>query len=235
MNRFLPIVIGIGILIVVVIVLGVTGVVMPGRWNTPRPASSVAYNGLVPAEKLLRVPVSGIYPGGNTRGLEPAMQNPLKNDPDAAARGMKDFANFNCSGCHMANGGGGMGPALSNHTWIYRDSPANIYLSIAQGRSAGMPAYGAMLPDRTIWELVAYVQSLSDDPDHGFGVTTSATPAPQPIEQVPFGQAETPTPWKYTEAMAPHGEKNGAGGQPPDAPLPPGAQQAPQPEHVINP
>ena len=135
-----------------------------------------AIAGWSPAEKLLRVPVSGIYPGGNARGLNPNMQNPLKNDPDAVARGMKDFDNFNCSGCHMGNGGGGMGPALSNHAWIYRDSPANIYLSIAQGRSAGMPAFGAMLPDRTIWELVAYIQSLSDDPDHAFGVTTSATP-----------------------------------------------------------
>jgi cytochrome c oxidase cbb3-type subunit 3 len=233
MNRFLPIVIGIACVIVLVIALGVTGVVMPGAWNKPSLAS--AYNGLVPAEKLLRVPVTGIYPGGNTSGLEPNIQNPLKNDPDAAARGMKDFSNFNCSGCHMPNAGGGMGPALSNTTWIYRSSPANIYLSIAQGRSAGMPAYGAMLPDRTIWELVAYIQGLSDDPDHSFGTTTSANPSPTPIEQVPFGQAETPTPWKYTEAMPANGEKNGAGGQRPDAPLPPGAQQAPEPERLVTP
>jgi mono/diheme cytochrome c family protein len=44
-----------------------------------------------------------------------------------------------------------------------------------------MPAFGAMLPDRTIWELVAYVQSLSDSPDHSFGTTTSATPD-NPVE-----------------------------------------------------
>jgi cytochrome c oxidase cbb3-type subunit 3 len=231
MNRLLPIVIGIALITLAVIALGVTGIIMPGGWKN----SSIApgYNGLVPAERLLRVPVTGIYPGGNTHGLEPDMANPLKNDPDAAARGMKDFANFNCSGCHMANAGGGMGPALSNTTWIYRSSPANIYLSIAQGRSAGMPAYGAMLPDRTIWELVAYIQNLSNDPDHSFGVTTSANPNPAAVEQVPFGQAETPTPWKYTEAMPANGEKNGAGGQRPDAPLPPGAEQSPEPEHLV--
>ncbi|HVV26333.1 MAG TPA: cytochrome c [Rhizomicrobium sp.] len=206
MNRFVWFAGAIALVIVIVVALGVSGVIMPGAWRPPRLA---AYNGQVPAEQLLRVPVSGIYPGGNSRGLNPDMENPLKKDPDAVARGMRDFDNFNCSGCHMGNGGGGMGPALSNRTWIYRDSPANIYLSIAQGRSAGMPAFGAMLPDRTIWELVAYIQSLSDSPDRGFGTTTSATPEPPSIEQVPVGQVQSPTPWKFTETMPPNGEKNG--------------------------
>ena len=83
MNRFLPIVIGIAILVVVVIATGMTGVLMPGKWG--KPALAAAYNGLVPAEKLLRVPVTGIYPDGNPAGLEVNMQNPLKDDPDAVA------------------------------------------------------------------------------------------------------------------------------------------------------
>ena len=230
MNRFLLIVTAIAIVIVIVVATGLQGIIMPGSGAQ---ASLASYSGLVQAEKLLRVPVTGIYPGGNTNGLNPNMDNPLKNDPDAVARGMKDFANFNCSGCHMANGGGGMGPALSNDTWVYRSSPANIYLSIAQGRSAGMPAFGAMLPDRTIWELVAYIQSLSNNHTPGFGVTTSATPSPVPIEQVPAGQMDTPSPWDYTEPRPPDGEKSGAGEQRPDAPLPPGAEQARPAEHVV--
>lgn len=218
-------------IIAIVLVLGLSGIVTPGSWNAP--SLVTVYNGVVPAEKLLRVPVTGIYPGGNTQGLEPDIQNPLKNDPDAVARGMQDFANFNCSGCHMANGGGGMGPALSNDIWIYRSSPANIYLSIAQGRGAGMPAFGAMLPDRTIWELVAYIQSLSNRPSPTFGITTSATPSPPPIEQVPAGQVQSPQPWNDIEAKPPDGEKNGAGDQRPDAPLPPGAEQAQPAERVV--
>jgi len=231
MNRFVWVVAGIAIVIIVVIAAGLSGILMPGSWGKPR--HSTGYNGLVPAEALLRVPVSGIYPGGNSRGLNPDMENPLKNDPDAVARGMQDFDNFNCSGCHMANGGGGMGPALSDHVWIYRDSPANLYLDIAQGRSAGMPAFGAMLPDRTIWELVAFIQSLSSSPDHSFGVTTSATP-PAPPEQVPAGQVKSPTPWNDTEPTPPDGERDGAGSAPPDAPLPPGAEQAQPPENVVS-
>jgi cytochrome c oxidase cbb3-type subunit 3 len=215
--------------IVIVIAVGLSAVLQPGSWV--RPQEAPGYTGLVPASKLLRVPVTGIYPGGTSTGLQVDMKNPLAGDPDAVVRGMRDFDTFNCSGCHMANAGGGMGPALSNAKWLYRDSAANIYLDIAQGRSAGMPAFGAMLPDRTIWELVAYIQSISHPKPAAFGTTT---PAPQPVEQVPAGQVKSPTPWAFTEPVPPNGERNGAGDQSPDAPLPPGAQQAPQPGSVVS-
>jgi cytochrome c oxidase cbb3-type subunit III len=204
-------ILGIAAAIVVVVAAALALIVMPGRDGTP-PTNAVAdYGGAVPATALLRVPVTGIYPGGTPAGLNANMPNPLANDPDAVQRGMKDFDNFNCSGCHMANAGGGMGPALSNDTWIYRSSPANIYLTIVQGRSAGMPAFGAMLPDRTVWELVAYIQSISQKPGKAFGVTT--TPEAPGTEQVPAERMQTATPWQYTEPMQPNGEKPGSSPQ----------------------
>jgi cytochrome c oxidase cbb3-type subunit 3 len=157
------------------------------------------YGGGVPAAALLRVPVSGVYPGGVNLG--PDIHNPLGGDPNAVERGMHAFNAFNCSGCHMANGGGGMGPALSNNRWVYRSSPANIYLTITQGRAKGMPAFGAMLPDRTVWELVAYVKSLSNAPDTTFGSTTAAAPPSPDKEQVSANQEQTATPWKFTEPI----------------------------------
>jgi cytochrome c oxidase cbb3-type subunit III len=174
-------------------------------------ANSVAavYGGAVPAGQLLRVPVTGVYPGGRPVGLNANMPNPLADDPDAAQRGMHDFDAFNCSGCHAANAGGGMGPSLSNSKWLYRSSAANIYLTIVQGRSAGMPAFGAMLPDRTVWELVAYVQSITEKPGPKFGKTIAATPDTPVREQVPAGKLQSATPWKFTEPQAPHGEKSG--------------------------
>jgi len=196
--------VGIAAAIVVAIGGALAFILSPG--TPPKPNR---YDGQVQSTALLRVPVTGIYPGGNTAGLNPNMANPLANDPDAVARGAKDFDAFNCSGCHMARGGGGMGPALSDNAWVYRSSPANIYLSIVQGRSAGMPAFGAMLPDRTVWELVAYIQSLSDNPPTTFGDTTSADPQMPNIEQVPAGENDTDKPWQFTEPMPPNGEKPG--------------------------
>ena len=207
MNKLGMIAGALGLIILVVIVVGLSGILQPGQGA--RGTNATDYNGIVAAEKLMRVPVTGIYPGGNANGLSPNMPNPLKDDPDAVARGEMDFDNFNCSGCHMARGGGGMGPALSDNIWIYRDSPANIYLDIAQGRAAGMPAFGAMLPDRTIWELVAYIQSIAEKKGTQFGTTTSAVPQSPAIEQVPAGKLDTATPWNYTEPMPPNGEQSG--------------------------
>ena len=205
MDKFRWIAVGVGGFIVAAILTALAFIIMPGSY--PRGAR---YSGAVPASALLRVPVAGIYPGGAPTGLNVNMRNPLASDPDAVQRGMKDFDAFNCSGCHGANGGGGMGPSLSNDRWIYRSSAANIYLSIVQGRSAGMPAFGAMLPDRTVWELVAYIQSISKKPGPQFGDTTSANPQSPNTEQVPAGQMQTTTPWRYTEPVPKNGEKPGA-------------------------
>jgi cytochrome c oxidase cbb3-type subunit 3 len=171
-------------------------------------AQSSQPTGLISAPTLLRVPVTGVYAGGTSAGLNPAMENPLAKDPDAAQRGMRDFDAFNCSGCHAPNGGGGMGPSLSNDKWIYRASAANIYLSIVQGRSAGMPAFGAMLPDRTVWELVAYIQGIGEKPTGQFGVTTSLNPQSPAREQLPAGRMHTASPWQFTEPMPPKGKQD---------------------------
>jgi cytochrome c oxidase cbb3-type subunit 3 len=202
-------IVAVAVLVVAVVAAGLFFIVMPGSTRPAVEDVSDSYNGAVPAGALLRVPVTGIYPGGTPAGLHPDLKNPLANDPDAVQRGMKDFDAFNCSGCHAANAGGGMGPSLSDDAWIYRSSPGNIYLTIAQGRSAGMPAFGAMLPDRTIWELVAYIQSISEKPGNKFGRTTSIAPQSPAVEQVPQGRAVTATPWQATEPLPPNGQKPG--------------------------
>ena len=67
--------------------------------------------------------------------------------------------------------------------FTYGSSPANIFLSIYQGRPNGMPAWGAMLPEQTIWELVSYIQGIADHPARG--TTLSRTPPSPKIEQIP--------------------------------------------------
>ena len=97
------------------------------------------------ANPILHVPVSGLHPGNVS--FAPKINNPLAQDPQAATRGMQDFNQFNCVGCHAGNGGGGMGPALSEGRYIYGSTPANLFLSIYQGRPNGMPAWGELLPE----------------------------------------------------------------------------------------
>ena len=158
---------------------------------------------------LIDTPVSGLFPGGvSTR---PDLKNPVGNDPAAAQRGMAYFMAFNCIGCHADNGGGGMGPALSNSFFQYGGEPANIYLTIAQGRPNGMPAWGGILPDSVIWDLVAYIQQISNEPKPTWGTTISAQ-SPN-IEQVPAEFALTPNPWAYTEPFRNGQKPSGGKGQ----------------------
>ena len=67
----------------------------------------------------------------------------------------------NCNGCHAA-GGGAMGPALMDETWIYGSGPQNIYATIMEGRPNGMPSFRGRIPDEQAWQIVAYVRSLAD-------------------------------------------------------------------------
>jgi len=86
--------------------------------------------------------------------------SPFQNNAWGVAEGKRLFDNYNCSGCH-AHGGGGMGPPLMDDKWIYGSRPANVFETIVEGRPNGMPSFRSKIPDSQVWQLVAYVQSMS--------------------------------------------------------------------------
>jgi cytochrome c oxidase cbb3-type subunit 3 len=67
---------------------------------------------------------------------------------------------MNCVGCH-SHGGGGMGVPLTDGKWRYGGRTDQIAASIYEGRPNGMPAWRTKLTDQQIWQLAAYVRSLS--------------------------------------------------------------------------
>ena len=99
-----------------------------------------------------------------------------------------------------------MGPALSEGRYIYGSTPANLFLSIYQGRPNGMPAWGELLPESTIWELVAYVQSIAHPPSESFGRTISRAPLSPSVEQTPSEFLQTVNPWSFTTSLS-NGQK----------------------------
>lgn len=115
------------------------------------------------AAQLIAVPVGGTH----VPVQKPVQQvaSPYKDD-DAAAivQGRELFHSMNCVGCHASQGGGGMGPPLSDHVWIYGSEPAQIFMTIMQGRPNGMPSFANALPEDSIWKLAAYVRTLSRTP-----------------------------------------------------------------------
>jgi len=149
---------------------------------------------------FMQVPVTTLFPGAQPNS--PQIKNPSQGDPNAEQRGMTYYVNLNCIGCHAANGGGGMGPALSNNLFTYGAQPENIFLSIYQGRPNGMPAWGGVLPDSVIWDLVTYISKISNAPARQWGRTFSANPISPEVEQVPSEQVSTTDPWSATKAFS---------------------------------
>ncbi len=132
----------------------------------PQAGGSVDAQGRLPAEGdlSLHIAATELFPGAAR--FDPNIRNPYSGNEQAIAAGERHFAAFNCAGCHAPMGGGGMGPPLSDDAWIYGNQPAQIYLSIMHGRPEGMPAWSSMLPRQTAWELVAYVETLSEIEDY---------------------------------------------------------------------
>jgi cytochrome c oxidase cbb3-type subunit 3 len=97
---------------------------------------------------------------GQTEAARGAGNGPYSENAYAVSEGKRLFDQYNCSGCH-AHGGGGIGPPLMEANWIYGSQPQNIHDTILEGRPNGMPSFRGKIPDFQVWELVAYVRSMS--------------------------------------------------------------------------
>jgi cytochrome c oxidase cbb3-type subunit 3 len=98
-------------------------------------------------------------PSGPER-VETRKGKEFENNAYHVNQGKQWFKAMNCNGCH-GNGGGGSGPALMDDTWIYGGAIENIVQTIREGRPNGMPSFRGKIPDDQIWEIAAYVRSLS--------------------------------------------------------------------------
>ncbi len=99
---------------------------------------------------------------GSAGNLSPPagdLVNPFGGDLSAAEQGQVLFDAMNCSGCHGGGAVGFVGPSLVDGRWRYGGEDGALFHSIFYGRSHGMPAYGGLLSDATVWQLVTYVQS----------------------------------------------------------------------------
>lgn len=111
-----------------------------------------------PATSAPLVRVSTLQPGPAI--IQDSTIGPYDDNAYAMSQGKTLFSQMNCVGCH-SHGGGGMGPALMDNTWIYGSDPGQVFASIVEGRPNGMPSFRGKLSNDQVWQLVAYVRSLS--------------------------------------------------------------------------
>jgi cytochrome c oxidase cbb3-type subunit III len=137
------------------------------------------------AERQATVTLSELHPGSEPPQV--AQASAYEQNAYHLSQGKQLFKWYNCNGCH-ANGGGDIGPALMDAKWIYGSEPQNIYATIVEGRPNGMPSFRGKIPDYQVWELVAYVRSLSGQGPpaarSGREDALQAKPAEQQMEQI---------------------------------------------------
>lgn len=110
------------------------------------------------ASATAAVRVGELQPGGVQ--VFDSTINKYADNAYAIRLGQQLYNQMNCVGCHF-HGGGGIGPALMDNEWIYGSDPAQIFNTIVEGRPNGMPSFKGKLGNQQVWELVAYVRSLS--------------------------------------------------------------------------
>lgn len=104
----------------------------------------------------------------NAGGGSPAELMAVVAKPSEVAEGKKVYA-AKCAACHAVDGGGQIGPNLTDDAWIHGGTIDSIYATVNAGVLAkGMPAWGKLLKPDEMTEVVAYVWTL-----HG---TTPAKP-----------------------------------------------------------
>ena len=90
----------------------------------------------------------------------PQKLNPYTGKAEAITEGQQLYKKFNCYGCHGMQGGGGMGPNLTDETWQTGDgSDLNLLSQVRDGKGA-MPAFKAMLNDDQAWKIISFVRTL---------------------------------------------------------------------------
>ena len=92
---------------------------------------------------------------------EPAILAAL-GDPARLAAGKTTFT-MQCAPCHRADGGGSIGPNLTDSYWIHGARPMEVHRTVSGGvLDKGMPAWNTMLEPDEVLQVVAYVLSLHD-------------------------------------------------------------------------
>jgi cytochrome c oxidase cbb3-type subunit 3 len=113
-------------------------------------ASEVAAQRAADAERARAAPVSN------------DMLATLGKDATTVNKG-KEIFSTTCAPCHRADGGGNIGPNLTDAYWLHGAEPVQIFHCVEQGVPAkGMPTWGPVLGQDRTETVVAFVLSIKN-------------------------------------------------------------------------
>jgi cytochrome c oxidase cbb3-type subunit 3 len=90
----------------------------------------------------------------------PEALSSMSRDANAVSLGKQVFVST-CAACHRADGGGNVGPNLTDDFWLHGSAPEKIYRTVASGvPDKGMPAWEPQLGALKTQAVTAYVLTL---------------------------------------------------------------------------
>jgi cytochrome c oxidase cbb3-type subunit 3 len=98
----------------------------------------------------------------------------ILSTPKVIEQGKKIFID-NCAVCHSADGGGKVGPNLTDTYWIHGKEIKNVFLTITNGVPGKMQAWKNQLSSSDVQNVANYVLSLQ-------GTTPASPKAPEGTE-----------------------------------------------------
>jgi cytochrome c oxidase cbb3-type subunit 3 len=121
-----------------------------GAWMSPR----ARYD-----EEMVAVRLQQLNKGA---AMTPDLIVAMSRTPKTVESGRQVFATT-CAPCHRADGGGNIGPNLTDAYWLHGGKPENIYACVHDGVPAkGMPTWAPQLGEEKVASVVAYVLTLRD-------------------------------------------------------------------------
>ena len=101
--------------------------------------------------------------------VEESMENLVPLTDDVSLNKGRDIFVANCAACHAMDGGGGIGPNMTDQYWIHGNSYADVIKTITVGvPEKGMIPWKGVLKSQQIKEVGSYILTLQG--------TTAANP-----------------------------------------------------------
>ncbi len=152
---------------------GLLGWTQVGQWETEMAHADENYAPVF--AKYATLSISDLQQTENAAGLK---------------MGQRMFAS-NCALCHGSSASGAHGfPDLTDTDWLYGGNVATIKQTISDGRTGGMPPWGAVLGESGVRDMTHYVLSLSGN-DADIDAVNRARPQFQALCTACHGQDGT--------------------------------------------
>jgi cytochrome c oxidase cbb3-type subunit 3 len=125
----------------------------------------------------------------------------LLTDATALAAGEETFVTL-CAACHMTDGGGGIGPNLTDNYWIHGGSIKDVFTTIKYGvPEKGMISWQDQLSPKEMSEVASYIMTL-------VGTTPAAPKEAQGDLYTPAEGGNAPADSTATEPAPEAGDKD---------------------------